>query len=334
MKAVALTAALGVLARAAAAADACNGYSELCGRAYSEVAYATTHNSYAVGDNIAANQNKNIRQQLDDGVRGFMLDLHKLDSGSSAEPYLCHTSCTLLNAGKLVDALGDFRTYLAANPREVVTIYIENAQPFGAADIAKAFTDARLDAYAYAPSGGNTTWPTLGSMISSGKRLVVFSDRGADASVAPWILDENSHSVQTSYTVAEGRSFDCQPLRAVRPLWVMNHFVYTNLTLGIANFDRPAPDAAASVNTESSIESQAALCQSAGHRPNFVTVDYYDVGEVFRAVAGINKVAYKPTATNTFGSGDAGRTATSRSAAPLSVASACALLLPLLVAAV
>ncbi|KAJ2695268.1 hypothetical protein H4R19_005851, partial [Coemansia spiralis] len=96
MKVAILTAAaaVGVLARAGvvAAADACNGYSELCGRKFSDVAYATTHNSYAVGDNIAANQNKNIRQQLDSGVRGFMLDLHKLDSGSSNDPYLCHTS--------------------------------------------------------------------------------------------------------------------------------------------------------------------------------------------------------------------------------------------------
>ncbi|KAJ2712047.1 hypothetical protein H4R19_002957, partial [Coemansia spiralis] len=231
----------------------------------------------------------------------------------------------------LVDALGDFRTYLDANPREVVTIYIENAQPFSAADMAKAFKDAKLDAYAYAPANSTAAWPTLSAMISSGKRLVVFSDRNADASVAPWILDENSYSVQTSFSVAQGSSFDCQPLRTVRPLWVMNHFVYTNYTVGASSFDSPAPNAAASVNTESSIESQATLCQAAGHMPNFVAVDFYDVGDVFRAVATINKVSYRSTTTNTFGSNDgelkSAKSAAPPATAPLTMASACALLL-------
>ncbi|KAJ2781285.1 hypothetical protein H4R18_002963 [Coemansia javaensis] len=306
---------------ATAAGQTCNGYSELCGRAFNQVAYVTTHNSYATGDNIAANQNKSIRQQLDAGVRGFMLDLHKLSSGSSSEPYLCHTSCTLLNGGKLVDALRDFKTYLDRNGGEVVTIYIENAEPFGAAGMAQPFRDAGLDKYAYVPAqgAGGGAWPTLGEMVGSGKRLVVFADRGADAAVAPWILAEDAYSVQTSYSVGAGSAFDCQPLKAVRPLWVMNHFVYTNYTVFGVAFERPSPGTAATVNAESSIEDQAALCQSAGHMPSFVTVDYYDVGGVFRAAAAINKVAYKSTATTTFGSSKESASKTQSAAGPLPV---------------
>ncbi|KAJ1822143.1 hypothetical protein LPJ75_000543, partial [Coemansia sp. RSA 2598] len=50
-----------------AASMKCNGYNELCNRKYDKIAYVTTHNSFATGDNIAANQNREITQQLDEG---------------------------------------------------------------------------------------------------------------------------------------------------------------------------------------------------------------------------------------------------------------------------
>ncbi|KAJ2361019.1 hypothetical protein H4S01_005456 [Coemansia sp. RSA 2610] len=291
----------------------CNGYAELCDKGYDRVAYATTHNSYATGDNIAANQNKNIRQQLDDGVRGFMLDLYKQDSDPMNEPYLCHTSCLLLNDGPLVDTLKDFKTFLDANKNEVVTIYIENAQPFSATDMAQPFKDAGLDSYAFAPNSTDAAWPSLSQMISVNKRLVVFTDRNADAAV-PWILLEGSYAVQTPYTVASGASFGCTPNTQVRPLWVMNHFVYTNYTVFNFNFERPAPNSAASVNTRASIVGQANQCGSAGYFPNFVTVDYYDVGDIFKAVADINGVTYKDTSVNTFADDGGSTTSTATTA--------------------
>ncbi|KAJ1931711.1 hypothetical protein EC988_009698, partial [Linderina pennispora] len=122
----------------------CNGYSELCAKKYSDVAFATTHNSYAYGDNIAANQNHDIKKQLDAGVRAFMLDIHLQSSrklgrrdatligasnpapaatgsasgSSSSDPYLCHTTCMLLNDGPMVDELKNFKTFMDANPNE------------------------------------------------------------------------------------------------------------------------------------------------------------------------------------------------------------------------
>ncbi|KAJ2613078.1 hypothetical protein H4S08_002406 [Coemansia sp. RSA 1365] len=320
--------------------NSCNGYGELCSKRFNEVAYATTHNSYAHGDNIAANQNKDIRQQLDDGIRGFMLDLYKLGSGSSNEPYLCHTSCTLLNGGKLVDALKDFKTFLDANKREVVTIFIENGQPFSATEMAKAFKDAGLEDYAFSPSDASSSssaddssakdafeWPSLTDMIDAGKRLVVFTDSKADAAV-PWILNEGSYAVQTSFAVEEGSSFDCKPLKQIQPLWVMNHFVFTNYTVLGYNFERPAPNSAGSVNTLNSIVDQSKLCSSAGHFANFVTVDYYDVGDTFKAVAKINGVDYKSTAVDTFpndSKDDATSAAATSSTAVLSLAAVTAL---------
>ena len=63
----------------AAAVDACNGHPELCDRPFDKVAFAATHNSMSAGD-IAdwmfPNQEKGIVAQLEDGVRGFLVDVH------------------------------------------------------------------------------------------------------------------------------------------------------------------------------------------------------------------------------------------------------------------
>ncbi|KAJ2744661.1 hypothetical protein GGI20_002802 [Coemansia sp. BCRC 34301] len=275
----------------------CNGYKQLCNRTFNKVAFPTTHNSYAYGDNIAANQNVNIQAQLNAGIRGFMLDLHPANGATVAagEPYLCHGSCVVLNDGLLVNELKRFKSFLDGNANEVITIFLENDGPYTAAQIARAFTTAGLDKYAYQPASTTAAWPTLQTMIAQNKRLVIFNDSGADASV-PWILYDKDYVVQTPFSVAVGSTFGCSPLTTVRPLWVMNHFVFKNFAIGGTNLEVPAPDSAATVNTRQSIVAQANVCSTTGAFPNFVTVDYFDVGDLFQAVADINSVPYSSTA--------------------------------------
>ncbi|KAJ2356323.1 hypothetical protein H4S02_012759 [Coemansia sp. RSA 2611] len=279
------------------AAQLCNGFSQLCDKTFDRVAYPTTHNSYAYGDNIAANQNVDIQTQLNAGIRGFMLDLHAANGATAAtsEPYLCHATCALLNDGPLVGELGRIKSFLDKNDNEVITVFIENKGPFSAAQIAKAFTTAGLTGYAYQPKSSTAAWPTLKSMITQNKRLVVLTDDGADASV-PWLLYDKDYAVQTPFSVAVGTTFGCAPLTTVRPLWVMNHFVFKSFSFGGIVADVPDVDAAATVNTRQNIVAQANVCGAAQAFPNFVTVDFYDVGGLFQAVADINNVTYSSTA--------------------------------------
>jgi len=54
---------------------------------------------------------------------------------------------------------------------------------------------AGLDTIAYTPSKSTTAladWPTLGSMIDSGKRIVTFMDHDADITTIPYIIDGQS----------------------------------------------------------------------------------------------------------------------------------------------
>jgi hypothetical protein len=62
-----------------APAGACNGAVALCERRLDEVMLAATHNSYAASDQpgwFFANQRHGITRQLDDGIRGLLIDVH------------------------------------------------------------------------------------------------------------------------------------------------------------------------------------------------------------------------------------------------------------------
>ena len=66
---------------AAPAASACNGAEELCDRRLDEVALATTHNSMAVPlpGWFASEQDAPIGVQLEDGIRGLLIDTYYAD---------------------------------------------------------------------------------------------------------------------------------------------------------------------------------------------------------------------------------------------------------------
>ncbi|KAJ2786526.1 hypothetical protein GGI15_001459 [Coemansia interrupta] len=322
----------------------CNGYSELCTRAFDKVAYVTTHNAFAIGDSIAANQNLDIRQQLDKGVRALMLDLHDANDSSislrrrqaeaqaqgndtstdlakrdnaKSTPTLCHASCILLNAGPLVDQLNYLKKFLDENRYEVVTVFLENDSKFTYADMAQPFYDSGLDKYAFTPSSTDADgfqWPTLGEMITKNTRLVVLADTKSDTTVPvpEWMVYDRNYAVQTSYSVKAGQAFDCNPISTVRSLLVMNHFVSVDYSVLGMTFEKPDYNSSVAINTRAGIVNQANLCGVAGYFPNYVTVDFFDAGDVLKAVADINKVNYRDISVDTFSS-DASSSATGSS---------------------
>ena len=64
------------------------------------------------------------------------------------------------------------------------------------------FKAVGLDTLSYAPSAAVTaqsSWPSLGSMINSGKRLVTFMDTGADFTSVPYIIDGRFHFLRKTH---------------------------------------------------------------------------------------------------------------------------------------
>ena len=74
----------------------------------------------------------------------------------------------------------------------VVTLLIVNSDGFAPSQYDSVFKAVGLDTLSYSPTSAvtaNTAWPSLGSMIDSGKRLVTFMDTKADFNSVPYIID-------------------------------------------------------------------------------------------------------------------------------------------------
>ncbi|HEY5313974.1 MAG TPA: hypothetical protein VIK18_15700 [Pirellulales bacterium] len=252
----------------------CNGSAILCDRRYDQVAYATTHNSMSNRHDhwLAPNQNFGITQQLDAGIRALMLDVHAF----MGRPYLAHTS-VLFGRKPLVDGLGEVRTFLDAHPFEIVTIILENYVPSESLD--QAFTAAGLEPYLYAHRRGQP-FPTLREMVLSGKRLVVFTDRGGGD--YPWLHAVWDYCFDTPWKAKSPAELKNQAGRGDprNPLLIVNHFLMNPL---------PSVRLAVQVNQNPFLMNRIFACaQEMQRMPNFINVDFYDIGDVFEVVDTLN----------------------------------------------
>lgn len=170
---VAAVAALLSLGTASPAPTSCNGSPALCGRRYSEVSFVGSHDSPFVGVEIGTNQFESVTKQLDLGVRFLQSQAHMYKGALK----MCHTSCLLKDSGTVQKYLEDVKRWMDAHPNEVVTLLITNPRGAKVQDFANAFAAAKMDGMAFVPREKTLKldqWPTLGELISSGKRLVVF----------------------------------------------------------------------------------------------------------------------------------------------------------------
>ncbi|PVV02385.1 hypothetical protein BB560_003158 [Smittium megazygosporum] len=311
----------------------CNGYSEFCSKKYNELAYPGTHNSFAVGDSIASNQNIPVRDQLESGIRFLMFDLHdpnpkniskvlndanvngvaegivnsafqaitdaknliKGRSGSSIT--LCHTSCYLLNAGLFQDTLNIIAAFMKENENEVITVSVENFSNFEIGAVAKDFSKSKVSRYIFNPKNYAKfpdEWPSLKEMVSDDNRLVIFISSNANETEVPWILGQNKFIAETSFENLDSKSFDCKGTFPSSKLTLLNHFKSTEKQIGDFKAYIPKKDSLEQINSEQSILDQANLCaqNNPNFRTNFVAVDYYEKGELFKAITKINNVTF------------------------------------------
>ncbi|KAF9128942.1 hypothetical protein BG015_004257 [Linnemannia schmuckeri] len=290
----------------------CNGYAELCSRTYDKVSYPTAHNAYAFNppNGLATNQINNIPTQLKDGIRAFMLDAYAAPSGNSNEIQLCHTMCNVLDGGPLSATLAQIKTFMDANPNEVITILWENAANLKPAQFQAVYAAAGLSPYLHAQAKGATAWPTLAQMISSKKRLVNFIDSGADATV-PWLMSEYDFVFETPYNIPKGTAYPCtidRPKDQRKQMYVLNHFISGVFTLQGDTISIPQPDAADQTNGPDLI-SHINSCQTTFKQiPSFVAVDFYQKGSLTETVAKVNKVTWNGIAATGATSGKNGTT--------------------------
>ena len=248
---------------------ACEGSPALCSRRLDQVYFAATHNSYAAARQPGwhfATQTFPIARQLDDGIRGLLIDVHygvpdpgngrvRTDfhaEGADANKvvqqvpaaalrvaeqaaggiglgslrgkpalYLCHTLCEL-GAEPLARELEAIGSFLASHRGEVVILIVEDYIP--PKSVEAAFAQAGLTRYAATLEQG-APLPTLGELVSSGKRLVVFSEkRGGTPS---WYMPAFAFIQDTPLGAVHPGQLSCARFRGApeNPLLLINHWI-------------------------------------------------------------------------------------------------------------
>ena len=259
-----------------AATRTCNGSAALCERPLHEVALAMTHNAMATAADgwLGPNQTHSMERQLEDGVRGMMLDVHPWEG----EAWLCHGYCEL-GAERLADGLGRLGTFLRANPDEVLVLMLQNQ--VDPSWVAAAAEEAGVVELAYVHPAGQS-WPSLGALADAGTPLVVFSE-GAGTGV-PWIhAGYDDHVWDTPYAARTSEDFSCELLRGDRDhaFFLVNHFL-TRPTARI--------ELAEEVNHDPLLSARIDQCaDEAGRAVSWVAVDFYEVGDLLEAVRRMNE---------------------------------------------
>jgi hypothetical protein len=315
---------------AAATPGTCNGYAALCDRRLNDVAFAATHNSMAsvtIPSWLFGQQDGTIEQQLDDGIRGFLIDTYygfpdnggvRTDLSSlpkrqaavkeigepavkAAErvrarlgaqnlgPRQIYLCHTFceLGAVSLSSALSDLRTYLVNNPG-AVGIVVNQDEGVAPADIKRAFEQAGLRDLVY--RGPFVQFPTLRQMIDSGQRLVVMAENEADD--ISWYPLAYSHALQETPFRFSNAAQLTDPSRLAESCRANRGPASAPLFLVNSWVDTsPAPRAsiAAVVNEHSALLRRAETCQSIRHKlPNLIAVDFYKRGDVLGVVRALN----------------------------------------------
>ena len=245
----------------------CNGSLNLCSKQYNEVAYLTTHNAFNSDEDglLFPNQTYNIASQLNDGVRGLMIDVYDHFGTPTA-----YHSIFALGTIPLADIFNDIKIFLDNHPNEIITIILECYVT--ANDIENEINQSGLSNYVYMHNSG---WPTLQSMINNNNRLIIFTDVNDASNLQNWYHYVWDYAVETHYSVNTINDFTCDFNRGdpLNDLFILNHFV-TDATLGYGLYNESS-----TVNANPFFINRALDCQMQTSKfPNFVTVDFYELG--------------------------------------------------------
>ncbi|MDA9572960.1 phosphatidylinositol-specific phospholipase C domain-containing protein [Flavobacteriaceae bacterium] len=253
----------------------CNGSYDLCNKRYNEVAYLTTHNAFNSKQDryLFPNQKTNITEQLNNGVRGLMIDVYE-----DNESIVVYHAYKFLGSQPLSVYLNDIKYFLDNNPNEILTIILETYTSSNA--IENEISKVGLLEYLHTQDV-NSLWPKLQMMIDSNKRLVILSDKNDANENQSWYHYMWDFAVENKYG-----QINCEFNRGnhENSLFIFNHFI-TSLTGNKDNANK--------VNSFKYFMNHITKCKDLKNKfPNFITVDFYEIGESLDVVSKLNTIEF------------------------------------------
>jgi len=259
----------------------CNGHAELCSRKYTDVAFPGTHDADAtVADKfIAADQTFSVADQLAMGVRVLHFEMQPYQD----DTYLCHSLCAIGNT-LLLTELQTVQAFVVAHPSEVVTLLMESTNTTTDA-IATIVRASGLMPYLHTQAAG-AAWPTLSEMIQHGDHVVIFNadQTSTGGTTFPWLHDRFAKTWETPWNNKTPQDFGrCDADRGAKgnDIYVVDTYREDSVIA--------TPEAAHTVNLNSFLIDRLLTCQKTEATfPNFVMVNFFEIGDLFRDVDILN----------------------------------------------
>ncbi|KAH9617162.1 hypothetical protein KSS87_015166 [Heliosperma pusillum] len=257
--------------------------SKVKGLAFNKYSWLTTHNSFAKSGSSTSgtgafllaptNQEDTVTSQLKNGVRGLMLDMYDFEN----DIWLCHSfggKCFNFTAFQpAINVLKEVQAFLQANPKEIVTIFIEDYVT-STNGLTKLFKTAGLDKLMFPlsrmPKNGSD-WPTVDDMVQKNQRFLVFTSvKSKEASEK---IAYNWNYVLENQYGDEGMIAGSCKNRGESPALSTK-----TISLVLENYfpDNPNSTKACADNSVPLTQMINTCLQQDGKRwPNFIAVDYY-----------------------------------------------------------
>jgi hypothetical protein len=302
----------------------CNGSFALCELRLNEAAWAGTHNSFSASDSpgwFIANQRHDIKRQLQDGIRLFLIDPHwgiennegkvrtdfaseKRDRNKVAKSMPPEV---LASAERLAGRLG------AGDLKGESDVWLcHTVCELGATKMVDSMVDIRefleanrgevvilfIEPYVspqdiekvFRQAGllryvetldRDSPMPTLGELVNRNKRVIVFTEKDADGTV-PWYLDGFSFVQDTPLGATKLKQLSCDLERGD----VDSPFLMINHW---ADVFPPRSSPNKPFQTEKEIIRRAKECQRNRDLPvSLIAVDHYELGDLIPAVDALN----------------------------------------------
>jgi len=300
-----------------------NGLPQLGDRTLDQVVFPTTHNSMGgagVTNWMFPNQSASIEDQLEDGVRGFLIDItYGIPAGGNVKTVLDSAGTGMAKYEKVVGAegmdaalrirnritgeeSGERDVYMCHGFCELgalkfvsvlsdmhdflvanpgeVLVVVIQDESVDAADIERCFKESGLIDFVY--KGAPGPWPTLREMVDTDQRVVVMTENLRTG--ISWSHPAFDILQETPYTFHDPSQFSNKPNRGGPggTLFLMNHWIETTPS--------PKPTNARIVNArEFLLKRIRAFAKERGHLPNLVAVDFYGTGDLVEVCRELNE---------------------------------------------
>lgn len=172
-----------------------------------------------------------------------------------------------------INVLREIRTFLEANPTEIVTIFIEDYVT-STNGLTNVFNASGLSTYFFPlsrmPKDGSN-WPTIDDMVNQNQRLIVFTSK-ASKEASEGIAYQWNYVVESQYGDAGMEAGSCVNRSESSALNTKSK------SLVLVNYfpDTPVARRTCANNSEPLLAMINTCHQASGNRwPNFIAVDFY-----------------------------------------------------------